>query len=61
MEALTLDGNAAAGILQQVFGAEMTTASEPATAAAPSGRSAPCASTARPGSSCAARTATPSC
>jgi hypothetical protein len=26
MDALTLDGNAAAGLLQEIFGAEMTTA-----------------------------------
>jgi hypothetical protein len=55
MDALMLDGNAVAGLLQEVFAVEMTTAIGTCTRLTRSGRS---TSFEAPASSCAARTAT---
>ena len=59
MDALMLDGNAVAGLLQEVFAVEMTTATRDVRQLRRNGRrSARCTSTAAPASSCAAHTAT---
>ena len=60
MDELMLDGNAVAGLLQEVFAAEMTTATGTCAGCGASSRSAPSTSSAAPVSSSAARTATTS-
>ena len=60
MDELMLDGNAVAGLLQEVFAVEMTTAIGTCDAAVRRRRSGRSTSSGAPASSCAARTATTS-